>query len=688
MSVIPFVHRDLSWLSFNYRVLQEAKDQNVPLLERLKFLGIYSSNLDEFFRIRVAGIKRLKKVSRKTKAQLDFNPRELLKEIHGLVNKHQTELSEIFNDQIVPQLRENNIYLLRRLDLDKKQKAEVEKYFSEHLLPYMMPVLLVKKRIRLFLANAQLYLAIHLKLAGKQNPASEYALIRIPSDVLPRFITIGPEGERKYIIMLDDVVRHNLSSMFPGYHIQDTYSIKLTRDQELYIEDEYQGNLVDKIKSSLSKRQVGPASRFVYDREMPTEMLDYLADAFDLGKNDLLPEGRYHNNFDFFRFPSFGFDHLKYRPFPPIEHPVLHESADFFSLISQGDRMIHLPYQAMTPLIAFLKQAARDPQVTHIKIVQYRVAKHSEIMNTLIDAVKKGKQVTVFVEIKARFDEAANLDWGEKLQKGGVRVCYSFPGVKVHSKLLMIKRKEGNTTQKYAYLSTGNFHEETARIYGDLGMFTCDARLTNDVSAVFAYLEHVKQPTVDFQHLLVGQFNLRQGLYDLIDTEIENAKAGKSARIVMKLNSLEDREMVRKLYDASVAGVQIQLIIRGICCLVPGIKGFSENIKVISIVDRYLEHARILVFENGGAPRYFLSSADMMTRNLTTRIETVFPIYDETLKSELDFIINTQLSDNVKSRYIDRYNRNQYVPTTDSVLRSQVELYFHYLRLAKETEIQ
>jgi polyphosphate kinase len=687
MSEIPIIDRDLSWLSFNYRVLQEAKDPSVPLLERMKFLAIYSSNLDEFFRIRVAGIKRLKKVSRKTKAQLNFSPRVLLKEIHKEVNRQQTEISELFQDQIVPELSNNNIFLLRRLDLNEPQRKEVERYFQDNLLPFMMPVLLVKKRIRLFLANAELYLAIHLKLKGKPGAASEYALIRIPSDVLPRFIQISTTSERKYVIMLDDIVRHNLSSMFPGYDIQDTYSIKLTRDQELYIDDEFQGNLVEKIKSSLTKRQVGPASRFVYDREMPPAMLEYLADTFDLRKTDLLPEGRYHNNFDFFKFPSFGLDHLKNRAFDALPHPDLVPGADFFRLMREKDRMIHMPYQTMDPVVEFIRQAATDPKVTHIKIVQYRVAKKSAIMQTLMEAVQRGKQVTVFVEIKARFDEAANLEWGEKLHKAGVRVCYSFPGLKVHSKLLMVRRQEEQGIKKYAYLSTGNFHEETARIYGDLGVFTADERLTNEVSNIFAYLEYVKQPTTEFKNLLVGQFNLRDGINALIDNEIANAKAGKVSGLTIKINSLEDRDMIRKLYDASTAGVPVRLIIRGICCLVPGVKGFSENIKITSIVDRFLEHARVFVFANDGAPKYYLSSADMMVRNLNMRIETVFPIYDVDLQREIQFMLDTQLNDNVKARVIDRYQQNTYVTQSsgDTAVRSQVELYFHYLRLSKES---
>jgi polyphosphate kinase len=689
MTEIPLVNRDLSWLSFNARVLQEANDRDVPLMERMKFLAIYSSNLDEFFRIRVAGIKRLKKINRKTRAELSFNPAALLKDIHREVNLQQTEVSKIFIEQIVPELAANQIFLLRRLGLDANQKVEVEQYFRDFLLPYMMPVLLIRKRIRIFLANAQLYLAIHLKPKGKPNAESEYALIRIPSDALTRYVQLKSKAEKKYIILLDDVIRHNVALLFPGYEILDTYSIKLTRDQELYIEDEFVGNLVEKIKTSLTKRQVGPASRFVYDREMPASMLAFLAEMFDLKKSDLLPEGRYHNNYDFFKFPKFGLTHLLDMPFVPQPHPELKEGLSFFDLIAERDRMIHMPYQSIAPLLEFLRQAGTDPQVTHIKIVQYRVAKNSHVMSALMDAVKLGKQVTVFVEIKARFDEAANLEWGEKLTKAGVRVCYSFPGVKVHSKLLLVRRREATTIRNYCYLSTGNFHEGTAQTYCDLGIFTCDERITVDVSAIFAYLEYSRQPDDSFKHLLVGQFNLREGINALIDQEIENAKVQKPSGIIMKLNSLEDREMIRKLYDASCAGVRVQLIIRGICCLVPGIKGFSEHIQIVSVIDRYLEHSRVLVFQNGGDPKYFLTSADMMSRNLNMRIETMFPVFDQLLKDEIQLMLDIQLSDNVKSRVIDRYQQNAYRNTKDGshLVRSQVELYFHYLRKAQEVVV-
>lgn len=685
MSNFPGVHRDLSWLSFNYRVLQEAKDPAVPLLERLKFLAIYSSNLDEFFRVRVASIRNLKKAGKKTKASLDFDPSELLKEIYRTVNRQQEEFSAIYEQQIVQELKRHHIHILRRLELNDEQRTWVETYFNDNLLPYVMPVLLVKKRILPFLANGNIYLSIHLRDRKRPLSDSAFAIVRIPSDLFPRFVALPSENNRHDLILLDDIVRHNVSFLFPGYKIEDTYSIKLTRDAELYIDDEYSGDLMAKVKASLLKRQVGPPSRFVFDREIPLEMLNYLQDTFDLGKNEMLPEGRYHNNFDFFKFPDFGLEHLKYKNIPPLPHPELSGVEDLFAVIKERDRLIHFPYQSYDPVIEFFEQAANDPSVTHIKVIQYRVAKRSRIVNALIHAIQLGKQVSVFVEIKARFDEAANLEWGEKLQKAGARVYYSFPGLKVHSKLALIRREENGKAQLYAYLSTGNFHEDTAKVYGDFGLFSVDPRLTGDISQVFRILENIKSDEIKFEHLLVGKHNLRPGLYALIDREIAAAKKGLPASMIVKLNSIEDQEMILKLYAASNAGVKIRMIVRGICCLVPGIKGFSENIEVISIVDRFLEHARVMVFHNGGDEEVYLSSADWMERNLSYRIETTFPIYDPLLKKEIIEILQLQLNDNVRARIIDRYNLNEYRKVaTDIPFRSQIETYFRYKRISEK----
>jgi polyphosphate kinase len=685
----PFVPRDISWLSFNDRVLQEAKDPSVPLFERIKFLAIYSSNLDEFFRVRMANHRNLLRVGKKTKRELEITPKQTVREIQRIVNRQQEEFSRIFENQIVPELRRYHIIIKRRLDLNEEQLVFVENYFKRHMLPFVQPVLLVDDKIRPFLNNAQLYLSIlmHDPQEGKDKPS--YALVKIPSDHLPRFLELPSPPDEHHIIILDDIVRHSVKWMFPGYEIEDTFSIKLTRDAELYIDDEFSGDLVQKIKESLSKRHVGPASRFVYDREMPADFLEFLRGVFDLERYDTLREGRYHNNFDFFQFPDFGMTHLKNPPLPPLAYKLLEESEDYFASIRERDHLLYFPYESYESTVRFFEDAARDPQVTHIKIVQYRVARRSRIMQALIDAVSVGKQVSVFIEVKARFDEEANLRWGEKLERAGVRVNYSFPGLKVHSKLALVRRMEDEGPQLYSYLATGNFHEDTAKVYSDLGLFTADPQLTSEVARVFAYLETQKVPEHGFEHLLVGQFNLRQGLEDLIAAEVAAAKAGKPARMVLKMNSLQDTRMIKLLYEASQAGVHIDLIVRGICSLVPGVKGVSENIHAVSIVDRYLEHARVFWFFHGGENRIYLSSADFMTRNLSHRVETTFPIYDPELKNTIMDYLDIQLTDNTKARLLNEQSKNKYYQSTDDLaIRSQVESYYYIKRRQEAAERQ
>ncbi len=516
-----------------------------------------------------------------------------------------------------------------------------------------------------------------------------YAIVKVPSDHLPRFIRLPSLNGRREMIMLDDVVRHSLSRMFPGYDIIDTYSIKLTRDAELYIDDEFSGNLISKIKNSLNKRKVGPPSRFIFDREMPKELLDLLIEAFDLRKEVLLTEGRYHNNFDFFKFPHFGLDHLKNKPLPPLKYSALEDAADFFKAIQEKDHLVAPPFHSYESVIQFFEKAAKDPQVTHIKITQYRVARKSRIMNALIEAVKAGKQVFVFIEVKARFDEEANLEWGEKLERAGVHVQYSMPGLKVHSKMALVRRQEQEGIRFYSYLSTGNFHEDTAKIYGDLGLFTVDERLTTEVARLFTFLETTKLPVQSFDHIFVGQFNQRQELEKLIDKEIKQAEKGKPCGITLKMNGIQDERMIRKLYQASGAGVPIRMIVRGICSLVPGVKGYSENIKGISIVDRYLEHARVFIFHNKGNELVYLSSADWMTRNLSWRIETIFPIYDPVIKQQILDIIDLQWRDNVKARILDADMNNFYKKNEDDIaIQSQIETYFHFKRREENLEIE
>lgn len=679
---LPYIHRDISWLSFNERVLQEAKDPTVPLFERLKFLAIYSSNLDEFFRVRVANHHNLLRVGKKTKKKLDYNPKQLVKEILTIVNKQQEEFSRIFEKEITPELNRNNIHIRRRLDLNKEQKDFLDDYFNDHLLPFVQPVLLMGNKVKPFLNNGALYLAIQMYDKDDIRGVKDYyALVKIPSDHLPRFIELPSKQGHRDIIMLDDIVRYSIGTMFPGYEIKDTYSIKLTRDAELYIDDEYSGNLILKIKNSLAKRHVGPPSRFIYDREMPTELLTYISDMFDIQKNGWLREGRYHNNADFFKFPSFGLTHLQNQPLPPLPYKTLEKSKDFFGEIKKKDRLVNFPFHSYESVVRFFEEAAADPFVTHIKIVQYRVARKSRIMAALINAVKAGKQVSCFVEVKARFDEEANLYWGDVLEKAGVQVHYSWPGIKVHAKVALVVRVENKSTKLYSYMSSGNFHEDTAKIYGDFGLFTAKRRLTLEIARLFSYLETKKKPRTPFKYLLVGQFNLRPSLVSFIDKEIANAKAGKESGITIKLNSLQDREMVGKLYEASQAGVPVRIISRGICCLIPGLKGLSENIKVISIVDRFLEHARVFIFHNNGEDNLYVSSADWMTRNLSYRIETVFPIFDKNIKKEIMHLIELQWSDNVKARVIDKKQSNSYQKTKSDVPnRSQLETYFYFKR--------
>ncbi len=677
------IHRDLSWLDFNYRVLQEAKDPSNPLFERIKFMAIYSSNLDEFFRVRVANHRNLMRAGKKTQKELDITPEEILNKILAKVNSQQEEISKIFEKQFIKELNQYGIKILRRLDLNQEQKIYVEDFFNENLQPFVQPVLLVEDKIKPFLTNGSLYLAIHLK--DKTKDRNNYAIVKIPSDQMDRFVLLPSSEENIHeLILLDDIVRHSVKWIFPGYEIIDTYSIKLTRDAELYIDDEYSGDLIMKIKKSLNKRQVGPASRLVYDRDMNKSFLKYLMKVFDLSEIDLLPEGRYHNNFDFFKFPRFGSNQLSNIPFPALPYDEL-ENQNLFDKITEKDHILHVPYQSYESVIQFFEQAAKDPDVTHIKIVQYRVAKVSRIMNALIEAVRLGKHVSAFIEVKARFDEEANLIWGERLEQAGVNVHYSIPGIKVHAKMTIVRRMEDNKPNIYAYMSTGNFHEDTAKIYSDISIFTKDQRITNEVTRLFSFLETQKMPTQSFEHLLVGKFGMKEKLISLIKKEISNAKSGKKGMILLKMNSLQDQEMINQLYAASKAGVEIKLIIRGICSLLPGIPGLSENIEAISIVDRFLEHARIFIFYNKGKRDIFISSADWMTRNLDYRIETVVPIYDSVCRDVILDLIRIQLNDNVKARKIHYKENNTYrTNINDLAIRSQTETYYYMKRLKEK----
>jgi len=676
------IHRDVSWLAFNHRVLQEAMDSSVPLLERLKFLAIYSSNLDEFFRIRVANHRNLVRANKSMFKNMDFSPEIVLKDILKIANEQQKKFSEIFEKNLLPELKKNGIQILSWHHLNKEQIEFVDTFFNENLLPFVQPVILAEKKIKPFLNNGALYLALHLHSKDVVKPVSEYAIVKIPSDHLSRFVELPcKHAGIKQILMLDDAVRHSVRLIFPGYNILDSYSIKLTRDAELYIDDEYSGDLLAKIKKSLSKRSIGLASRLVYDRTMPKHFLSYLMNVFEITPMDLLPEGRYHNNSDFFRFPSFNLVGLKDPVLPPIKISEIEDAVSVFDKIKQKDILIHPPYHSYESVIRLFEDAASDPFVTHIKIIQYRVAKISRIMIAIKNAVKNGKQVSTFIEVKARFDEEANLKWGEELEQAGVNVYYSMPGFKVHSKLALIRRIEDEKPALYAYIGTGNFHEETAKLYADFGIFTKDKRITSEAARIFTFLETKQRPTQPFEYLGVGLFNLKDKFISLIKRETENAKKGRKAKMILKMNSLQDEEIINLLYDASNAGVKIKLIVRGICCLVPGQKGMSENIEAISIIDRFLEHSRVFIFHNNGKQEVYLSSADWMVRNLHFRVETVFPVLDLDIAKTIITCINIQLNDNVKSRIIDAKLTNKYKKNTNDIaVRSQTETYYFIKR--------
>ena len=662
-----FKMRDLSWLSFNYRVLQEAKDPRVPLYERIKFLAIYSSNLDEFFRVRVAGIRSLLKISKSAQKELEYDPGILIKKISKEINRQQKEYGMIFRDILVPELKENNICIIDEKSTTKEQQEFISNYFNERIIPQIQPILLVKNKIVPFLRNRRLYFAVILKpktLRKSKTKAkttrNRYAIVEIPSNHLPRFIELPSNDNNSYIMFLDDIIRYHLKSIFLGYDIIDAYSIKLTRDAELYIDDEFSGNILEKIQKSLLKRNIGAPSRFLYDERMPKNFLKLLRESFHVNIDDLVPGAKYHNFSDFFKFPSPKVTtNLFNDPLPPLRHPELDRYRILFDAIDKRDYIVHFPYQVYDYVLQFLDQAADDPHVSSIYIIQYRVAQRSEVISALLKAARRGKKVLVFVELKARFDEESNILWAEEMEAQGIKVLYSFPGLKVHSKLALIHKTVGKKEKLYCYMATGNFNEKTAQLYCDTGLFTSDPRLTREAKLVF---EHLIDTNVKpkFKHFLVAQFNMRKSFIKMIDNEIELAKRGKKARIILKMNSLEDKKMIMKLYEASNAGVKIDLIIRGICCLVPGINNLSKNIRIISIIDRYLEHSRIFIFNNNGNPKVYAGSADWMKRNLSRRIEVVFPIYDESIKKEILDIIKIQLEDNVKARIVDRYDKNNY----------------------------
>ncbi|WP_129698276.1 RNA degradosome polyphosphate kinase [Parabacteroides goldsteinii] len=680
-----YFKRDVSWLSFNYRVLLEAEDDTLPVYERIKFLSIYSSNLEEFYEIRVAehrGVIMKKNFTEESGDEAE----EVLTEITNEVNRQQREYYRIFSEKILPELNRQNIYLYQGSEPEPFHEEFVHNFFNEEVFPFLSPVMIQAGDIRTFIRDRRLYLVIRMvkkskrKLEGDQAPEYHYALMKIPYAKVPRFIELPQHEGKFYIMFIDDIIRANLANIFPGYIIDSCYSIKISRDADIYLENE-KGNIVESIRKKVKKRKIGALSRFMYDRAMPDDFLSFICEAFGITRDDLVVGGRYLNLQDLAKLPNPKGKELEQKIPTPMRVPYLDEKGSVFRAVKKKDILLHFPYQSFDYLIRFLMEAAFDPKVDEIKITQYRVAENSAVINTLVSAAQNGKKVTVFVELKARFDEENNMSTAERMEQAGIRIIYSIPGLKVHAKVAVIIRKDpddGNKRRDFAYLSTGNFNEKTARVYSDMALLTCNDEIITDINKVFAVLEgKMAEPT--FRHLLVARFNMVPELIRMIHREIEHVKLGRKGRIVLKMNGLHDQNMINELYRASENGVEIDLIVRGICCLVPG-QPYSASIRITRIVDMFLEHSRIWYFYNDGKEDVYLTSADWMRRNLNRRIETAFPILVPEIKQEVIDILKIQMRDNVKACLIDEQLHNNFKHNEEPVkVRSQLAIY-EYLK--------
>ena len=670
------INRELSWLSFNDRVLQEAADPTVPLVERIKFLGIYSNNMDEFFKVRVATIKRMIDLKIDTKKLLGEKPKSLLYKLQNKVIELQAKSQQVYHE-ILRELEREKIYIVNETQLSDEQQDFVVAYFNDRVLSAISPIMFSNVDKFPYLEDRAIYLAVKLT---RKNNVFEYAIVDIPTAVLPRFIQLPNIDDKKYIILLDDIIRFNIRDVFAifKYEKYETFTIKITRDAELDMDNDLTKSFLEKVSKSVKNRRIGQPVRFVFDQDIPKDLLKYLVKQLELDDDDNLnPGGRYHNFRDFMNFPNVGDKELEYDYAPPVSHPQIHTGKSILKAIDKNDILLHFPYHNFADYINLLREAAIDPDVRSIKITLYRVAKNSRVISALTNAVQNGKKVTVIIELQARFDENSNIYWARHLEDVGAKVLFGITGLKVHSKLTLITRRTGKRNRFYSVVGTGNFHEGNAVSYTDVAMLTADQRIGREVDKLFDYFENpFKYP--NFNHLLVAPQFMRRKIYSLIDEEIRNAKNGREAWIMLKINNLVDADIIRKLYQASQAGVSIRIVVRGICSLVPGVSGLSENIRTVSVVGRYLEHSRFFIFCNGGAERYYISSADWMTRNLDNRIEIAAPVYDPNLQKELKYIIETQLNDNVKARIINAEQDNRYKRDNNPPLSSQVALYEHY----------
>ncbi|MBN2027187.1 MAG: polyphosphate kinase 1 [Actinobacteria bacterium] len=654
-----YLNRELSWLSFNDRIMQEAEDATVPLLERLRFLGIYSSNLDEFYSVRVAKLKRRIAAGEKPETFLGGKPKKIYRKVMAKAKDLGAEFDSSL-DRLLEELRGEGIIFVNENELDEQQARFLDGYFKQTVRPRLVPVMLDNVEGFPFLHNLVVYLAVILE--KKDYPSDrKYALLEVPADVLPRFVRIPGREGKTYVTILDDIIRHGLGDLFSmfDYDAFSAYSIKMTRDSDLDMEADITTAFLERALHSLKTREHGDPVRFVYDREMPEDLLSYIVAKNGLAPDIVIAGSRYHNSRDLMDYPDPGarYARLRYSNPEPLEHPVLRKYTSMLEALADQDILLHYPYQSFQYTVDLLREAAVDEHVTSIKMTLYRVADESEIVNALTGAIRNGKKVTVFVEIRASFDEAANINWMDKLAGEGARVIRELPELKVHSKLILITRKKRGESERYACIGSGNFSESIARIYTDHALFTSDPAITGEVRGVFKSLEDGKKKP-KYKHLLVSPGEMEKKLMQLIDKEIANAGDGKNAYIYAKLNGLSCQRVVDSLYEAGQAGVKVKMVIRGVCCLLPGVEGLSENIEVLSIVDKYLEHSRIYIFCNDNDPLIYISSADWMHRNLEKRIEVGAPVYDDALKRELLDYMDVQFEDNVKARVINAAQDN------------------------------
>ena len=657
-----FYNRDLSWLRFNHRVLQEASDSRNPLYERLKFLAIFSSNLDEFFKVRVSDIRKIKQIDKPLRKKLITKPNKLLAEIKKQVDLQQIEFGRIFFTEIVPELEKETIYLKDISELNKHQIAFVKGYYDKikhHFKP-------INDNDFKFLENEALY------LVGALQDAS-LIWMKISNNT-SRFVEVPTENKTTCIVFIDDILKLWLHENYKTKF----YAIKISRDAELYIDSEYSGDLLDKIKNALPNRETGQVTRALIDPLMPEKLINQLKNVLDINETDLVKGGTYHNFKDFFGFPASTNEKLYFKELPPIQNTRLQPSEDIFKILDKKDQLLCFPYESFGDVVKLIETAAIDETVSKIKITLYRISEDSSVAKAILQAAKNGKEVYVFIETKARFDEENNIKWGKLLEQNGANVKYSYPGIKVHSKILYIEKKVGDVVKSYAYIGTGNFNEKTSKIYTDFGLMTSNKKITSELLQVFQVLER-KLIIPKTKNILISPFTTRRVFTELVEQEIENSQLGKEAYIILKLNSLQDKKMIKLLYRASNAGVKIKLIIRGICCLVPGIKDQSEHITITSIVDRFLEHGRVYLFANAGKEKLFMGSADWMTRNLDHRIEVITPILDIEVFEKLKRFLNLQLEDNVKARIVDANQNNLYINKSSAAEKSSQHVIYNSL---------